>query len=154
MFNTGVCILILELNNSRHRNFKSIKEINSLGRQISLPYIAEDSSKIACIELYELIRKQLYIEREMEELEKNLKVLYEKSNIDNANMFNRFGLFIGVIAILSVVLDITSFIIMTEIEKNFYEQVCSLRCEIIGILIATVIISAIVWNLIKMKSKD
>lgn len=77
-----------------------------------------------------------------------------KSNIDNANMFNRFGLFIGVIAILSVVLDITSFIIMTEVEKNFYEQVCSLRCEIIGILIATVIISAIVWSLIKMKSKD
>ena len=77
-----------------------------------------------------------------------------KSNIDNANMFNRFGLFIGVIAILSVVLDITSFIIMTEVEKNFYEQVCSLRCEIIGILVATVIISAIVWSLIKMKSKD
>lgn len=77
-----------------------------------------------------------------------------KSNIDNANMFNRFGLFIGVIAILSVVLDITSFIIMTEVEKNFYEQVCLLRCEIIGILIATVIISAIVWSLIKMKSKD
>ena len=114
----------------------------------------EVSSQEQGIELYELIRKQLYIEREMEELEKNLKVLYEKSNIDNANMFNRFGLFIGVIAILSVVLDITSFIIMTEVEKNFYEQVCSLRCEIIGILIATVIISAIVWSLIKMKSKD
>lgn len=61
------------------------------------------------IELYELIRKQLYIEKEMEELEKNLVIVYEKSSIDTANRYSLFGIAIGAVAILSVVLDVVSF---------------------------------------------
>lgn len=48
VFNTGVCILILEMYNNDYRNLKSVKEINALGRQISLPYIAQDSGEISC----------------------------------------------------------------------------------------------------------
>lgn len=71
----------------------------------------EVSSQEQGIELYELIRKQLYIKKEMEALEKNLEILYEKNNVDYGNKFNLFGLFIGFIAILSILLDLMNFIL-------------------------------------------
>ncbi len=123
-------------------------------------YYFEVSSQEQGIELYELIRKQLYIEKEMEVLEKNLAILYEKSNVDNGNMFNRFGVFIGIIAILSIILDITSFIMWTDSEKKFCKQFCLLKCELLGITIVTVIVIIIViclvwkniWKNIKKES--
>lgn len=105
----------------------------------------EVSSQEQGIELYELIRKQLYIEKEMEVLEKNLAVLYEKSNVDSSNKFNKFGLAIGFIAILSIVLDLTSFIIDTKVDSSFCTQLCSLCCELLGIVLLTGVISVSVW---------
>lgn len=51
LFNTGIGILILELCNDLYRSFKSVKDINELGRHISLPYIALESKNIASAQI-------------------------------------------------------------------------------------------------------
>ena len=100
------------------------------------------------IELYELIRKQLYIEKEMEELEKNLVIVYEKSNIDSANKYSLFGRFIGVIAILSILLDSIIFIF---IDKKI--DICSpinTKIFLIALLI-TMVVGVLGWKFINKK---
>lgn len=103
------------------------------------------------IELYELIRKQLYIEKEMEELEKNLVIVYEKSNIDSANKYSLFGVIIGAIAILSIVLDSTSFILNTKAETSFCLQFCLSIYKIFGITLSTMFLWALLWRYINEK---
>lgn len=95
----------------------------------------EVSSQEQGIELYELIRKQLYIEKEMEVLEKNLEILYEKSNVDISNKFNEFGVFVGFIAVLSIALDFTVFLISAKENINFLKQ--------LGLLLIVIVVSAI-----------
>lgn len=111
----------------------------------------EVSSQEQGIELYELIRKQLYIEKEMEALEKNLEILYEKNNVDYANKFNLFGVLIGFIAILSIVVDLMSFILGRDFTKNFYFQFKLIKYELLGITLFTVLISYLLWKLVKWK---
>ena len=111
----------------------------------------ELSSQEQGIELYELIRKQLYIEKEMEELEKNLVIVYEKSNIDSANKYSLFGVIIGAIAILSIVLDSTSFILNTKAETSFCLQFCLSIYKIFGITLSTMFLWALLWRFINEK---
>lgn len=111
----------------------------------------EVSSQEQGIELYELIRKQLYIEKEMQTLEKNLEILYEKSNVDIAGLFNRFGAFIGSIAVFSIVLDVMGFIVDRDIDKKFCSQFSLIKCELLGIFLVTVVIGGVAWKLIKRK---
>ena len=59
------------------------------------------------------MKKQLYIEKEVEVLEKNLGTLYEKVNIDNSYMYSRFGIIIGLFAIGSFILELFGFIFGT-----------------------------------------
>ena len=100
------------------------------------------------IELYELIRKQLYIEKEMDELEKNLAILYEKSNIDSANKYSLFGRFIGVIAILSILLDSIIFIFIDK-KVDIYSPI-NTKIFLIALLI-TVAVGFLGWGFINKK---
>ncbi len=112
----------------------------------------EVSSQEQGIELYELIRKQLYIEKEMEALGKNLEILYEKSNVDHGNKFNLFGVFIGFIAILSIVLDLIDFVLEREFTKNFCVQLELPKYVLLGIiLLLTFLICFFIWRLAKRK---
>lgn len=111
----------------------------------------EVSSQEQGIELYELIRKQLYIEKEMEALEKNLEILYEKNNVDYGNKFNKFGVFIGFIAILSIALDLMSFILGRDFTQNFSFQFKLIKYELLGIILFTALISYLLWKLVKWK---
>lgn len=111
----------------------------------------EVSSQEQGIELYELIRKQLYIEKEMGALEKNLEILYEKNNVDNGNRFNQFGVLIGIIAILSIVLDLTNFVFERGGTESFWVNLKSLKYELVGILLFTFFISYSVSMFIKRK---
>lgn len=111
----------------------------------------EVSSQEQGIELYELIRKQLYIEKEMEVLEKNLEILYEKSNVDNSNKFNIFGVIIGCIAIMSIVLDLMSFIVTVKAENSFFTQLHLLSYELSGIVFLTIVITGILYLWINRK---
>ena len=78
LFNTGIGILILELCNDLYRNFKSVKDINELGRHISLPYIALENKNIASAQI--LIWDFLHSdEKEYNFGEKNECFLNEKS---------------------------------------------------------------------------
>lgn len=63
----------------------------------------EVSSQEQAIELYELIRRQLYIEKEMNNLEKNLELLYEKVNVEFSRKVEQIGLFIGIVSLLSLI---------------------------------------------------
>lgn len=109
----------------------------------------EISSQEQGIELYELIRKQLYIEKEMEALEKNLEILYEKNNIDNGNKFNLWGLFIGSFAILSVVLDLMNYVLVRDFSKNVISQLKLIKCELLWIFLFTVIVIYLISKFIK-----
>lgn len=100
------------------------------------------------IELYELIRKQLYIEKEMEELEKNLVIVYEKSNIDSANKYSLFGRFIGVIAILSILLDSIIFIFIDK-KIDIYSPI-NTKIFLIALLI-TMFVGVLGWKFINKK---
>ena len=82
------------------------------------------------LELYELIKKQLYIEKEVEVLEKNLGILYEKVNIDNSYMYSQFGIIIGLFAMGSFMLELFGFILGTEGGTDFFVQLCALKCKI------------------------
>ena len=69
----------------------------------------EVSSQEQGIELYELIRKQLYIEKEIESLEKNLEILYEKSNVDMSNKIGAVGIFIAAISLIGTLFDLIAY---------------------------------------------
>ena len=111
----------------------------------------EVSSQEQGIELYELIRKQLYIKKEMESLEKNLEILYEKNNVDYGNKFNLFGLFIGCIAILSILLDLMNFILGRDFNIKFCEQFKLIKCELLMISLTTFLIFYCFWKSVKCK---
>lgn len=113
----------------------------------------EVSSQEQGIELYELIRKQLYIEKEMEALEKNLEILYEKNNVDHGNVFNRFGVFIGFIAILSIILDLVSFILERDFAKNLWIQFEPLMCELFGIFLTATLLRRLIWMVVMRKDR-
>ncbi|WP_036728350.1 hypothetical protein [Peptoniphilus mikwangii] len=111
----------------------------------------EVSSQEQGIELYELIQKQLYIKKEMEALEKNLEILYEKNNVDYGNKFNRFGLFIGCIAILSILLDLMNFILGRDFSIKFCGQFKLIKCELLMIFLTTFLIFSCFWKSVKWK---
>ena len=111
----------------------------------------EVSSQEQGIELYELIQKQLYIKKETEVLEKNLEILYEKNNVDYGNKFNRFGLFIGCITILSILLDLMNFILGRDFNIKFFDQFKLIKCELLIIFLITGLIFSFFWKLVKWK---
>lgn len=58
------------------------------------------------IELYELLQKQLYIPKEIESLEKQLKLLNENATIEMNERLQIIGLLIGLISLVFGIIDI------------------------------------------------
>ena len=99
----------------------------------------EVSSQEQGIELYELIRKQLYIEKEIESLEKNLEILYEKSNVDMSNKIGTVGIWIALISLLGTFFDILSYFRSHDFDNCFLKKFCSLFPENAIIIIIVIV---------------
>ena len=99
----------------------------------------EVSSQEQGIELYELIRKQLYIEKEIESLEKNLEILYEKSNVDMSNKIGTVGIWIALISLLGTFFDILSYFRSHGFDNCFLKKFCSLFPENAIIIIIVIV---------------
>lgn len=98
------------------------------------------------LELYELIKKQLYIEKEVEVLEKNLGILYEKVNIDNSYMYSQFGIIIGLFAMGSFMLELFGFILGTEGGTDFFVQLCALKWKILGMILFFIVLLILLYK--------
>ena len=107
----------------------------------------EVSSQEQGIELYELIRKQLYVEKEVESLEKNLQILYEKSNVDRTQKLSILGFVFSCISVVATVFSIASYY---KADENFIPFLkCLLRYPIYSsIAIISILLVLLCWNTI------
>ena len=87
-----------------------------------------------------MIRKQLYIEKEIESLEKNLEILYEKSNVDMSNKIGTVGIWIALISLLGTFFDILSYCESHSFDNCFLKKFCSLFPENAIIIIIVIVI--------------
>ena len=111
----------------------------------------EVSSQEQGIELYELIRKQLYIEKEIESLEKNLEILYEKSNVDMSNKIGAVGIFIAAISLIGTLFDLIAYFRQYGCGSNFLMKFFYRAPENIICICA---FSYILYLIYKYKKKD
>lgn len=107
----------------------------------------EVSSQEQGIELYELVRKQLYVEKEVESLEKNLQILYEKSNVDRTQKLSILGFVFSCISVVATVFSIASYYKADENCIPFLK--CLLRYPIYSsIAIISILLVLLCWNTI------
>lgn len=131
VYNAGVAVMVLELENYDHKNLDAVNAINEYGRRINLPYIAPGESRSLCANQIEL--NFFGKEFAKEDYEKTFRISGEKDDDEKDEDFQkRFDELKGKISLnyvmepIQKLLDGDGNTISTKTDKNgkFFIKPC------------------------------